>query len=156
MIVFAAAVSLLAISCGPEPAPHMTQETMVTTTTSVTETEHAVLSAVNAARLNAGQQTLALSAELSALAHLDSDAVAAANGSPVMGGQYIPRKGGVMKVGKMRGVLKDRGPKTGPVFVEYWAKERPDVLLGNASHAGVAVSKTTDGRLVAVVMTGTL
>ncbi len=133
----------------------MTQESTVTTTTSVSETAQALLGAVNDARHNAGLPTLAGSAELVELARIDSDAVAAANGSPVTGAQYIPRKGGFMKVGKMRGVLKDRGPKTAQVFVEYWAKDRRDVLFGNASHVGVSVSKTADGRLVAVVMTGT-
>ena len=158
MIVLAAAGALLAVSCGPEPAPTppVTQETTVTTTTSVSETAQAVLGAVNAARHNAGLPTLTGSAELVALARSDSDAVAAANGSPVTGAQYVPRKGGFMKVGKMRGVLKDRGPKTGQVFVDYWAKDRRDVLFGNASHVGVAVSKTADGRLVAVVITGSM
>lgn len=121
-----------------------------------TGTEQALLAALNAERQAAGKTALTVSPVLAGLARGESDA-AAASASPQFPGsstEALSSRSGFGLVGKLKGVLKDRGTPTGKGFVDYWAKDQRDLLLDDWSKVGVGISKAADGRLFAVVIFG--
>ncbi len=63
-------------------------------------------------------------------------------------------RSGFGTLGKLQGVLKDRGAQTGAGFIDYWSKGERDTVLDSWSQVGVGISKSSDGRLLAIVLLG--
>lgn len=119
-----------------------------------TGTEESLLAALNAERRAAGKAGLTASPVLAGLARGESDAAAAAARIPGDTTESLKSRSGFSSVGKLQGVLKDRGPSTGKGFVDYWAKGQGELLLDDWGKVGVGISKAADGRLFAVVILG--
>ncbi len=121
-----------------------------------TGTEQALLAALNAERQAAGKTVLTVSPVLAGLARGESDAAAASASAQFPGSSTdtLRSRSGFGLVGKLKGVLKDRGTPTGKGFVDYWAKDQRDLLLDDWSKVGVGISKAADGRLFAVAVFG--
>ena len=119
-----------------------------------TPTEQALFASLNAERRTAGKTELTISPKLAGLARRESDAAATSAQIPGDTTAELKARSGFGTVGKLQGVLKDRGTQTGAGFVEYWSKGQRETLLDNWSKVGVGVSKSTDGRLFAVVVLG--
>lgn len=119
-----------------------------------TGTEQSLLAALNAERRNAGKAELTVSTTLARLARGESDEAAASAQILSDTTAVLKARSGFGSVGKLQGILKDRGTPTGKGFVDYWAKGQRDMLLDAWSNVGVGVSKAADGRLFAVVVFG--
>lgn len=119
-----------------------------------TGTEQSLREALNDERRKAGKSELPVSPTLARLARAESDAAAASGQLPADNSESLRMRSGLHSVGKMQGVLKDRGTPTGAGFVGYWAKGDSGMLLDDWSNMGVGISKSADGRLFAVVLLG--
>ena len=119
-----------------------------------TGTEQSLLAALNAERQAAGKSALTVSPALAGLARGESDAAAASARVPGDTAESLKSRSGFGSVGKLQGVLKDRGTTTGKGFIDYWAKGQRGLLLDDWSKVGVGISKAADGRLFAVVIFG--
>lgn len=150
------AFPVLFAACAPTPAPKPMADATVETAPplAASATERTLLDAVNAARREAGKRELAISAKLTSYAQSASGSAASASelltGSPV----ELRRHSGFDALGRLQGVLKDRGPSTGGNFVSYWKQDSRDLLFDDWSAAGVGVTKGPDGRLFAIVLLG--
>jgi uncharacterized protein YkwD len=121
-----------------------------------TPTEQALLASLNAERRKTGKTELTISPKLAGLARGESDAAAASGQIPGDTTAVLKARSGFGTVGKLQGALKDRGTQTGAGFVEYWSKGQRETLLDSWSKVGVGVSKSSDGRLFAVVVLGSI
>lgn len=128
----------------------MTPATDVT----ATDTETALIAAIQAERAKAGKPALAPSNRLAAYARGDSDAAASGGGLTGDTTTSVRRGTNFDRVGKLSGTFRDRGPQTAASFATYWATEHRDLLLSDWSQVGVGVSKSADGRLFAVAFFG--
>lgn len=119
-----------------------------------TGTEQAVVSALNAERRAAGKAELTVSPVLTRLARGESDAAAATARLPGDTTAVLQARSGFHSLGKLQGVLKDRGAATGKAFVDYWAQGSRGMVMDDWGKVGVGASKAADGRLFAVVVLG--
>lgn len=119
------------------------------------EAEQALFTALNAARHKAGKPALRHSSQLAAMARGET-ATAAAAGSALPGDNTnaVRDHSDFPAVGKLLGQLTDRGPRTGASFVDYWVKQNHEMLEDDWSAAGVGISRTPKGQLLAVVFFG--
>ena len=145
--------SLLMVGCASSnhgsPAPEVRD-------VAATPTEQALLVSLNAERRRAGKAELTISAKLASLVRGESNAAAATARIPGDTTEMLRVRSGFGTVGKLQGVLKDRGTQTGAGFVEYWSKGQRETLLDSWSKVGVGVSKSSDGRLFAVAILGSI
>lgn len=139
---------------GSSGAPQNTAVTEVEEV-AATETEQSLLAALNAERRRGGKAELVVSPVLTRLARSESDSAAAAAQVPGDTTAMLRAKSGFGSVGKLQGVLKDRGTPTGKKFVEYWAEGTQGMVWDDWGNVGVGVSKAADGRLFAIVLLGT-
>lgn len=116
--------------------------------------EQSLLDALNASRTQSGKKPLPVSAKLTKLARAESGSAAAAAKFGSNNTDGLRLKSGFNSLGKLQGTLKDRGPQTGAGFLEYWKKDPAETLSGDWTHVGVAISKSTDGRLFAILLLG--
>lgn len=144
--------SVALIGCAESPGDAAPQVKSVVATT----TEQTLLGSLNEVRQKSGKAPLTVSSTLSGLARGESDAAAAAGRIPGDTTASLSRRSGFPTVGKLQGALKDRGPQSGKGFVEYWAEGNSVTVMGDWSKVGVGVSKSSDGRLFAVVVLGSL
>lgn len=154
-IVFLAALgSVVLIGCAGNSSGTSGAAAAGVKEVSATGTEQSLLAALNAERQAAGKSALAVSPVLAGLARGESDAAAAAGQIPGDTLAALKSRSGFGSVGKLPGVLKDRGTATGKGFVGYWAKDQRGMLLDDWSKVGVGISKAADGRLFAVLIFG--
>lgn len=147
--------SLLLAGCAGSSGSN--QRAAVPNTQAVTATgmERSLLAALNAERRAAGKAELTVSPVLAGLARGESAAAATAS-APIQGDTTaaLKSRSGFGSVGKLRGVLTDRGTATGKSFVGYWLKDSRGMMMDDWSKVGVAVSKGPDGNLYAIVVLG--
>lgn len=124
------------------------------TQVAATGTEESLQQALSVERRRAGKSELPVSPALARLARAESDAAAASSRLPGDNSDSLRMRSGFKSMGKLQGVLKDRGTQTGAGFVEYWAKGDREMLQDDWSNIGVGISKAADGRLFAVVLLG--
>lgn len=150
------AFSALFAACAPAPTPRpladRTRE--IGPPLAYSATESALFDALNAARREAGKPALKYSAKLTSFAQSASGSAASAGDLLTDSPAELRLHSGFDSLGRIQGVLKDRGPSTGSAFVGYWKKDSQEMMDGNWSAAGVGVSKAPDGRLFAVVLLG--
>lgn len=119
-----------------------------------TGTEQSLLSALNSERRAAGKAEVEISTVLCGLAREESDTAAASVRIPGDTTAALRSRSGFGSIGKLQGVLQDRGPATGQGFIEHWSRSQRGMMLDEWSKAGMGVSKAADGRLFAVVILG--
>ncbi len=143
-------------SCATPPAPQPLAESTAEASVAgaPSATERTLLDALNAARVEAGKRPVAYSAKLSSYAQSASGGAASASELPTEFPNNLHRVSGFAGIGRLQGVLKDRGPSTGGGFVSYWKQDNREMLFDDWSVAGVGVAKGEDGRLFAVVLFG--
>lgn len=143
--------STLIIGCADSTHPSTAPEVK---NVAATPAEQTLLASLNAERRKAGKSELTTSSKLAGLARGESDSAAASARLPGNTTEMLRIRSGFGTVGKLQGILKDRGTGTGAGFVEYWSKGERDTMLDSWSQVGVGISKSSDDRLFAVVVLG--
>jgi len=154
MVCLGALGSMFMIGCAGTPGASDSGVVSEETNVVATSTEQTLITSLNAERRKAGKPGVKVSSKLTSLARGESDSAAAAAQVPGFTSDSLAARSGFGSLSKLHGILKDRGPQTGAVFVEYWAKSEAATLLDDWSDVGVGVSKSADGRLFAIVILG--
>lgn len=154
MVCLGSLGSMFLIGCAGNPGASGGVAGQEAANVMASSTEQTLLSSLNAERRKAGKPELKVSSKLAGLAREESDAAAATAKVPGHTSASLVARSGFGSVSKLYGILKDRGPQTGGVFVEYWAKDESATVLDDWSNVGVGVSKSADGRLFAIVLLG--
>lgn len=118
-----------------------------------TGAEEPLLKEVNKMRQAAGKKPLIRSPKLDALVASESTRLAA-TGSRKPNTAGLQKKAGLDRMAILVGFLKDRGPKTGAQFPQYWKRNegQKSYLLGDWSRIGIGTAKSAEGDLIGAIM----
>ena len=112
---------------------------------------NALIAAINKLRTDLGLAPLAVDMVLSARAGAAFSGLVNAPG--MVDVTNLRKDFGASEVGVLRGVVTDRGAKSGGEFPKYWAKDQQwnSVMIADFTSMGAATAKRSDGKLVAFV-----